>query len=288
MLGDSRSRQFEQEFVSQWLSLDKFDVVAVDAGRYPKLTRDTKTQLRQEPVEFVRHLIAQNLPLKNLVQSDFVVANEVVASYYNLGERSEGGFKFVPISHGNANLGGILSQASILAGLSDGREANPVKRGAWLARKIIAKPPDDPPPNVPQIKDEPSEKLTLREKLERHRNQEGCAKCHSGIDPWGVPFETFDAGGLFKQGQTVDARSKLPGGAEVADLNGLKAYLADQYLDQVAFSFLKHTASYATGRSLSYNELASLREEGLKLKADGYRARDMLKFVVRQDLFLKK
>ena len=30
------------------------------------------------------------------------------------------------------------------AGLSDGRESNPVKRGAWLARKIIAEPPDDP------------------------------------------------------------------------------------------------------------------------------------------------
>lgn len=288
MLDDERSRQFAQEFGSQWLSLDKFDVVATDASRYPKLTRDVKTQLRKEPIEFVGYLIDRNLPLRSLVQSDFVLANEVVASYYNLGDHVESGFKFVPISHGDTNLGGLLSQACILAGLSDGRDANPVKRGAWLARKIIAQPPDDPPPNVPKIPDEPGEKLTLREKLERHRNQEGCAKCHSGIDPWGFPFESFDAGGLFKQGQTFDSHSKLPSGPEVADLNGLKAFLAGPYLDQVAFGFLKHIATYATGRSLSYSELAALREDGLKLQLDGYRIRDLLKLVVRHDVFLKK
>ena len=55
----------------------------------------------------------------------------------------------LPIRHGRRDLGGVLTQAAILAGLSDGRESNPVKRGAWLARKIIAEPPDDPPPNVP-------------------------------------------------------------------------------------------------------------------------------------------
>ena len=54
---------------------------------------------------------------------------------------TESGFEFVPIKHEDENLGGILTQASILAGLSDGQEANPVKRGAWFARKIIAEPP---------------------------------------------------------------------------------------------------------------------------------------------------
>lgn len=288
MIRDPRFGQFTQEFASQWLSLDKFDVVAVDAGRYPKLTRDAKTQLRQEPVQFLRHLIERNLPLRNLVQADFVVANEVVASYYNLADRSESGMRFVPIKHENGSLGGVLTQAAILAGLSDGREANPTKRGAWLARKIIAEPPDDPPPNVPQLKEDDVSKLTLRQKLERHRNQEGCAKCHSGIDPWGIPFQKFEAGGLFKPDPMIDSRSTLPDGTEVAELTDLKAYLAEKRIDQVAFSFLKHTASYATGRSLSYNELAFLREEGVKLRTNDYRLQDMLRFVIHSDLFLKK
>ena len=288
MIRDPRFGRFLTEFTSQWLSLDKFDVVAVDSQRYPRLTRDTKTQLRQEPIQFLQYLIEQNLPVRNLVRSDFVVANEVVASYYNLADKTESGFRFVPIRHENAHLGGVLTQAGILAGLSDGRESNPIKRGAWLARKIIADPPDDPPPNVPQLKEDAGSTLTLRQKLEQHRNQKGCVKCHSGIDPWGIPFESFDAGGLLKLTPGIDAQSTLPDGTEVHDLNALKAYLANDHIDQVAFSFMKHLACYATGRTLSYNDLMFLQEQGVKLKPAEYRMQEMIRFVIQSDLFLKK
>lgn len=288
MIRDPRFGQFMHEFATGWLSLDRLDVVAIDEKRYPRLTRDTKIQLRQEPVQFLRHLIEHDLPVRNLVQSDFIVANEVVASYYNLASRTEGGFRFVSIKHENENLGGLLTQAGILAGLSDGRESNPVKRGAWLARKIIARPPDDPPPNVPQLKEDDGTKLSLREKLERHRSQQACAKCHAGIDPWGIPFESFDAGGLFRKLASEGTTSKLPDGAEVKDANGLKAHLANDQIDWVAFSFLKHLASYATGRSLTYNELAFLEEQGIKLKASDYRMQEMIRFVVKSEIFLKK
>ena len=287
LIADPRFGLSIQEFASQWLSLDKFDVVAVDAKRFPRLTRDARSHLRQEPVHFLRHLIEQNLPLRNLIQSDFVIADEVVANYYGLADRTESGFRFVPIKHENENLGGVLTQAGILAGLSDGRESNPVKRGAWFARKIIAEPPDDPPPNVPKLPEDDGAQLTLRQKLERHRNQEGCVKCHSGIDPWGLPFEKYDAGGLFKK-DPVDAQAKLPDGTEVADVQGLKAYLVRDRIDQVAFSFVKHVACYATGCSLTYNELVFLQKECIKLREYDYRMRDLIRFVVKSDLFLKK
>lgn len=286
LLKDPRSEQFVHEFTSQWLSLEKFDVLEVDRSRFPRLTRDTKTQLREEPVQFVRYLIDNNLSVSHLIHSDFIIANDAVASYYDLGEQTEHGLQFAAISHKTGQLGGVLSQAAILAGLSDGRESNPIKRGAWLARRMIAEPPDDPPPNVPQLKEDGTER-TLREKLERHRNQEGCAKCHSGIDPWGIAFEQYDAAGRFKT-QPADARSTLPDGAEVADLAGLRNYLANDRIDQVAFSVLKHLSSYGAGRSLTYNELEWLREAGKQLKADGYRMQDMIRFVVTSDLFLKK
>ena len=288
LIGDPRFEQFIDEFASQWLSLDKLDVVSVDSKRFPRLTRDAKTQLRQEPVQFLRYLIEQNLPLRNLVQSDFIVANEVVANYYNLGNQTEHGFRFAPIKHGQENLGGVLTNAGILAGLSDGRESNPIKRGAWVARKIIAEPPDDPPPNVPRIKEDDGTQLTFREKLEQHRNQQGCAKCHGGIDPWGFPFESFDAGGLLKTGANIDPHSILPDGTEVKDLNGLKTYLANDRIDQVAFSFMKHLACYAIGRSLTYNEFMFLQEQGKNLRSNDYRMHDMIKFVIKSDLFIKK
>ena len=286
MIESPRFSRFVEEFTSQWLNLDKFDVLEPDREQFPKLTRDTRAQLRREPVEFVQYLIRNNLPVRNLIESDFVVANEVVAGYYDLGHKTESGFEFVPIHHGRPELGGVLTQAAILAGLSDGRESNPVKRGAWLARKIIAEPPDDPPPNVPDLEAD-TEGLSLRERLEQHRSLPGCMQCHTKIDPWGIALEEFDAGGRLKK-QPADARSTLPDSTEVSGIHDLKRYLAQDRIDQVAFSVLKHLVTYANGRSLTYNELNHLKEDGLSLRAGGYPMQDMIRYVVKSKLFLEK
>jgi hypothetical protein len=286
MIGDPKFSQFINEFTSQWLSLDKLQVLEPDRTRFPKLTREARAHLKREPVEFLGYLIKENLPAQNLVQSDFIVANEAVAGYYDLGEKTESGFRFAPIKHGRTELGGVLTQAAIMAGLSDGRESNPVKRGAWLARKIVAEPPADPPPNVPVLK-EATKDLTLRQRLELHRDVSTCRSCHAKIDPWGVALEEFDAGGRLKP-QAVDARSMLPDHTQVSGANDLKRYLAGERIDQVAFSFLKHLSTYASGRSLTYSELSQLKKDGLKLKADGYRMKNMIRYVVNSSIFLEK
>ena len=286
MINDERFGRFAAEFASQWLDLQRFDVLEPDRERFPQLTRAARVHLRREPVEFLQYLIRNNLPARHLIDSDFVLANEVVADYYDLGDRTEDGFEWVPIRHDRPGLGGILTQAAILAGLSDGRESNPVKRGTWLARRIVAEPPDPPPPNVPDLSADTAN-LSLRERLEMHRSQPGCLQCHMKIDPWGVPFEEYDAGGRMKQ-ESVDARSKLPDGTEVAGVGELKRYLAADRIDQVAFSVLKHLLTYANGRSLEYSELAYLKQDATKLRADGYRLRDMMRYVVSNELFLEK
>jgi hypothetical protein len=287
LVADERFLQFTEEFVSQWLSLDKFDVVNINRGVFPRLKRETRRELRKEPVHFVTHLVRGNLPLASLIDSDFIVANEVVADYYGLAASAAQGFDFVPVRHEGETLGGVLTQVAILSGLSDGHESNPVKRGAWLARKIIAEPPEPPPPNVPDLGKEAKGK-TLRERLEQHRSQEGCAQCHQKIDPWGLPFEEFDAGGLPKK-KKVDAGSTLPDGTEVAGTNALKKYLSIDRIDQVAFSFLKHLSSYAIGRSLTFNELEYLKNEGKKiLGAGGYRMKDCVRFVIESPMFMEK
>ena len=285
MVEDKRFGDFVKQFAEQWLSIDKFDVVQTNRKRYPRLTPTVKRQIRQEPAKFLEYLFQRNLPASNLIRSDFVIANEITATYYGLGEQSESGFKFSPIKHQQQHLGGILSQAAILAGLSDGQEPNPVKRGAWFARKIIANPPADPPPNVPELKDESG--LSLRERLEQHRNVKGCAKCHEGIDPWGLAFEQYDAGGLFLN-DGVDATSTLPDGKTIHDLNDLRDHLVNNRMDNVAYSLARHLSIYAIGRSLTYNEDRVLKQQCLELKAKDYRMLDIIQFVVASDLFLKK
>ena len=287
MVEERSFERFCEAFVSQWLGLDKIAVVETDRKRFPALTRDVKKRLRLEPIQFVKHLIRANLPLKYLVRSEFVVADEVLADYYGLKGWNGRGFDFEPVVHQKPHLGGLLSQAGILAALSDGREANPVKRGAWFARKIIGEPPADPPPNVPELS-ESTEHLTLRQRLEAHRNQVGCVKCHEGIDPWGLPFEPYDAGGRFSPSGTVDASAILPDSTQISGLGDLQTYLIEERLEQLALSFLKHLATYAVGRDLGYNEVEFLRAEVLGWPDTKYRLRDLLRFVIRSDIFQKK
>ncbi|MBM3765199.1 MAG: DUF1592 domain-containing protein [Acidobacteria bacterium] len=286
MVADKRFTQFTREFTSQWLSLDKFSVLEADRKKFPKLSRDVRPHLRNEPIEFVQHLFRNNLPAKNLIVSDFIMVNEPVANYYDMGDKVENGLQFTPVAHGRKELGGVLTQAAIMAGLSDGRESNPVKRGAWVARKIIAEPPADPPPNVPALKED-AKGLTLRQRIEQHRNQPGCRQCHQAIDPWGVAFEEFDAGGRLKK-EAADASSKLPDSTEVSGAIDLKRYLSEDRIDQVAFSVMKHLATYATGRTLTYNEQMFLKSDSRSLKANGYRMKDMIHYIVTSKIFLEK
>ena len=103
----------------------------------------------------------------------------------------------------------------------------------------------------------------------------------------GIALEEFDAGGRLKK-QPADARSTLPDGTEVSGIHDLKRYLAQDRIDQVAFSVLKHLVTYANGRSLTYNELNHLKEDGLSLRAGGYPMQDMIRYVVKSKLFLEK
>jgi hypothetical protein len=87
------------------------------------------------------------------------------------------------------------------------------------------------------------------------REQLGCGQCSITI--------------VFKKSNVPNCRT------EVSGANDLGRYLANDRIDQRAFSFLKHLSIYACGRSLTYSELHQLKQDGLKLKADGYRMKNM-------------
>ena len=84
----------------------------------------------------------------------------------------------------------------------------------------------------------------------------------------GSAVRTVRRRGTVQKGRTTDARSKLPDGTEVDGLPRTpKSYLVGDRLDQVAFSFLKHVACYAAGRSLTYSELVFLQSESSRMRS---------------------
>ncbi|MEL6111123.1 MAG: DUF1585 domain-containing protein, partial [Planctomycetota bacterium] len=89
-------------------------------------------------------------------------------------------------------------------------------------------------------------------------------------------------------GASDESRSELPDGTTVENSERLRDYLADQRLQAVAFSTMKHLTIYSIGRSITYQEEQSLKRRVAELASDGYRLRDMIKSVVHSDAFLMK
>ena len=84
MLADPRSQRFVEAFTHQWLGLERLDFFQFNDRLYPRYDLATKSLSRQEIFETIGLLIREDLSLKNLLASDFVVVDGALASYYGL------------------------------------------------------------------------------------------------------------------------------------------------------------------------------------------------------------
>ena len=202
MLADARAERFVEDFVYSWAGLPKVDQIAVNPNYYRWWNPKYKDYLRREPVAFIKTLLREDLSCLNLLSSDFMVINDVMAKYYGAPLPSSGHrFSRVPAIEGR---GGILTQAAFLLGHSDGEDAHAVNRGVWLRGRLLGDPPRDPPPEVPALsdldeRDPDSLGLSTKERLAIHRKGI-CLDCHADIDSWGIPMESYDATGKLRDG----------------------------------------------------------------------------------------
>jgi hypothetical protein len=173
---------------------------------------------------------------------------------------------------------------------SDGKDSHPVKRGVWLLQRILHDPPPPPPPNVPQVDltDPEILKMTLKERIENHRNQPACASCHSRIDPWGIAFENYDALGAFRssiKNRPVDATSELFNHQKLAGMDGLKRYLLMERQDQFAEAMVHKLTAYALGRPLTIGDRVDIENLTTQLRRNNDRLSDLIQLIVSSDIF---
>jgi hypothetical protein len=165
-------------------------------------------------------------------------------------------------------------------------------------------PPGDPPPAVPSVAED-QEGLSLTKRLAAHRNVRGCADCHAGIDPWGMPFESFDAIGKLRNHvatrtfepdmsgrnhvvwhkKPVESSAQLPDGAEIADLEALRNYLSAQGSERFTKALTQRLASYLLRRTMEFADepaLSALQADWRK--ADGG-LRDLVIALSTSELF---
>jgi mono/diheme cytochrome c family protein len=275
MLADPKGARFAHQFVDQWLGLQLLDFLHVDRKRYPAFDESLKEAMKGEPAAFFREVLAQDLSVLEFLQSDFTMVNERLADHYGLKGVTGSRFQRADLRD-KPHRGGLLTQAGLLAMNSDGIDSHPLKRGIWLLERLLNDPPPPPPAAVPEIDltDPEVAKMTLKQRIEDHRNAPACMSCHAKIDPWGIAFENYDAVGSYRnkvQGQPVDSVSLLFNRQKLDGADGLKRFLLRNRQDQFVRAMVHHLTTFALGRPLGFGDRAAIEEitAGVRQRGDG-------------------
>jgi hypothetical protein len=293
LLKDRNAWQFIEQFAEQWLELDRLQRVTVNKNRYPDFNEPLGAAMRLETIHFFGRVLQEDMSLLSFFDADFTMVNEVLAKHYGIPDVQGPGFRPVQLDP-LLQRGGLLTQASVLTGNSDGLDGHPIKRGMWLLRNLLDDPPPPPPPNVPELDragDPKLKGLSIKEALALHRDSKACLGCHAKIDPWGLPFEQYDAIGRWreqKSSQAIDAKADLPTGVTVDGMRELKDELRRTRSDDLRRAVLRRVGSYALGRSLTLHDREAIDALLPALKDREDRLSAVIELVVASEPFQTK
>ena len=291
MLTDPRSQRFAEQFVEQWLNMELLEFINF-REQVPGFEPLLKEAMQREPIALFEELLKENESVLNFVHADYAMVNERLAKHYGMAGVYGNHFRRVPLD-GNFKRGGLLTQAGLLAMNSDYPDSHPIKRGKWLLVNLLNDPPPPPPPAVPQIDLANPEiaKMTLKERIEDHRNHAACMACHVKIDPWGIAFENFDAIGRWRdevRGKPIDASSDLFNKQTLDGMGGLKHFLLENRQDQFVAALVSKVTSYALGRPLKFADRADLESITARVRSQGDGLATLLTAVATSELFQSK
>jgi hypothetical protein len=311
LLKGPRAATFVTNFVGQWLELRNIDATTPDTKLYPEYDMLLKLGMVTETEAFFRELLSKNLPVSNLIQSDFAMVNNRLAEHYELPGIAGEKFRRVSLP-ADSPRGGVLTQASVLKITANGTVTSPVIRGAWVMKHLLGQPPPPPPASVGAIEPDTRGTTTIREQLAKHRDSESCASCHRQIDPPGFALESFDVIGGFrenyrsnekganvkrklrgqniwqyKEGLPVDASGELADGRKFQGITEFKKLLLDQQ-DQVMRALAGNLVTYGTGAGIDFADRDAIEGIAKQTKADGSGLRSLVHAVVQSPLFLSK
>ncbi|MED5586772.1 MAG: DUF1588 domain-containing protein [Verrucomicrobiota bacterium] len=160
---------------------------------------------------------------------------------------------------------GILTHPAWLVAHSTNFDNDPIRRGHWIRHKLLGGNVPDIPINVDaNLPEEPT--WTLRKRMHVTR-AEACYKCHSKMNPLGLPFELYDHYGRYRLRELdkpVDATSKIvntgvPG--IDGEVNGpfklIERLATSTHCEQV---FVRYVFRFFMGRNETLGDAKALQE----------------------------
>ena len=196
-----------------------------------------------------------------------------------------------PVSFPKDQRMGILTHPAWLVAHSTNFDNDPIRRGHWIRYKLLGGSVPDIPINVDaKLPEEPT--WTLRTRMHVTR-EEACYKCHSKMNPLGLPFETYDHYGRFRFDELdkpVDATSKIvntgvPGvDGEVNGPFELIERLANStHCEQV---FVRYVFRFFLGRNETLGDARSLQDAHRVYRQSQGSMKELVTSLVSSDSFI--
>jgi mono/diheme cytochrome c family protein len=287
MLRDDKARALVDGFASQWLQIRRLGEVTPDPSLYPGFDESLRRAMLDETSRFAASILLENGRIFDFLDADYTFVNERLASHYNIPGVVGDQFRRVELT--GTGRGGVLTHASVLTVTSNPTRTSPVKRGKWVLDNLLGMPPPPPPEGVEGLNGEEAagRSSTLRQKLERHRENPKCASCHDRMDPPGFALESFDGIGARRtseQGEPIDDSGKLPGGESFRGPAGLRDVLAS-HRQSFARCLSEKLLTYALGRGVGSSDRCFVDEIVRKLKRGDGRSSALIIAIVESPAF---
>jgi mono/diheme cytochrome c family protein len=286
MLADSRSQALVDNFVGQWLQLRNLTSKQPNSNEFPDFDDDLRRALRTELELFFTSIVREDRSVLELLTADHTFVNERLARHY--GIRNVSGSHFRRVTLPEETRRGLLGKGAILTVTSHPHRTSPVLRGKWILDNILGAPPPPPPDEVPPFEEEidAGRPLSVRERMERHRQNPACAGCHRMIDPLGLALENFDAVGAWRtrdggtRGNLVDASGQLVDGTPIDGVVELRDALVR---DPQVFvrTMTEKLLTYGTGRGLTASDMPAVRAIARESERHDFRFSSLILEIVR-------
>ncbi|MDP3070953.1 MAG: DUF1592 domain-containing protein [Opitutaceae bacterium] len=211
MTADPRTRAKLREFFHQWLQIRFVEDLGKDAALFPGFDAALIDDLRTSLDLFIDEVAwGGRGDFRELLQADWLIANDRIARFYGLPAPAGGGFARVAAPAGER--AGVLTHPYLLAAHSYKAASSPIHRGVFLTRSVVGRRLKSPPMAVAFDDAHFEAGLTMREKVTRLTRGADCQGCHSVINPLGFSLEWYDAAGRFRReenGRPIDAVSEF-------------------------------------------------------------------------------
>jgi len=284
MLNDPRSSALSQNFFGQWLGLRWM------RGAFPNET-ELDSSLRQAMLRegelFFESIIRENRNVVDLLNADYTFVNERLAKHYGMSNVVGDEFRRVTLGTAFDVRRGLLGKAYFLTIWGYAGRTSIVFRGNALMGTILGIRAPDPPPNVPELRNDPANPRTLRQSMELHNTSAACRSCHSMIDPIGVALENFDKFGVWRTtdyGLPIDATTVLLDGTRVSgpvDLRNAFVSRSDIFVQTLT----KNLMTYALGRGTGYQDMPVIRAISRNASRNNNRFSDIVMGIVKSEPF---